>query len=100
MSLPFFAYMLRCNDGSYYVGHTDDLERRVAEHQSGEIPGYTAQRRPLELIWFQEFEAREEAQEAESRIKKWSRRKKEALAHQDWEALRIAARKNGQRSNR
>jgi len=100
MSLPFFAYMLRCNDGSYYVGHTDDLERRIAEHQSGEIPGYTAQRRPLELIWSQEFETREEAQEAEFRIKKWSRRKKEALARREWEALRIAAKKNWQRSSR
>jgi predicted GIY-YIG superfamily endonuclease len=48
--MPFFAYMLRCRDRSYYLGHTDDLERRVAQHHSGELPGYTHMRRPVELV--------------------------------------------------
>ncbi len=93
MSLPFYTYMLRCNDRSYYVGHTDDLERRLAEHKLGSHPGYTSARRPVELIWFREFDTREEAEEAEYVIKRWNRRKKEALARGDIEALRMAAKK-------
>ncbi|MFO1269072.1 MAG: GIY-YIG nuclease family protein, partial [Rubrivivax sp.] len=58
---PFFVYMLRCADGSYYVGHTDELERRIAQHRAGEIPGYTHERRPVELVWSQEAATREEA---------------------------------------
>ena len=45
----FYAYLLRCADGKYYAGHTDNLEKRMAEHQSGAIPGYTQMRRPVEL---------------------------------------------------
>ncbi len=61
MGKPFFAYMLRCADASYYMGHTDDLEKRVAEHQAGEKCGYTFERRPVRLMWSQEFWTREEA---------------------------------------
>lgn len=83
--------MLRCADRRYYTGHTDDLERRIAEHQSGAFKGYTHDRRPVELIWTQDFQTREQAKEAEMRIKKWSRAKKEALIDGDWEALGRAA---------
>ena len=62
---PFFVYLLRCADGSYYVGHTDELERRVAQHQAGEVEGYTRERRPVELAWSQETATREEALAAE-----------------------------------
>ena len=48
--MSFYAYMLRCSDGSYYIGHTDALERRIAQHQHGELPGYTHNRRPVTLI--------------------------------------------------
>ncbi len=81
---PFFVYMLRCADGSYYAGHTDDLERRVAQHDAGEIAGYTHDKRPVELVWSQETATREEALTAELRIKGWSRAKKEALIAGDW----------------
>jgi LAO/AO transport system kinase len=84
---PFFVYMLHCADGSYYVGHTDDLERRVAQHQVGEIPGYTHERRPLTLVWSQETGTREEALTAERRIKGWARAKKEALIAGDWNSI-------------
>ena len=47
MARPFFAYMLRCSDGSYYVEHTDELERRLAEHATGAGSGYTAARQPV-----------------------------------------------------
>ena len=45
--MTFAAYMLRCADGTYYVGHSDDLERRVAQHEAGQFPGYAATRRPV-----------------------------------------------------
>ena len=82
--MSFSVYILRCADNSYYTGHTDDLERRVAQHQSGAIRGYTFERRPVELIWSDEFPTREEALSAEVRIKGWSRDKKEALIAADW----------------
>jgi len=89
---PFFVYMLRCADGSYYVGHTDELERRVALHQAGEVDGYTQRRRPVELVWCQETATREEALAAELRVKGWSRVKKEALIEEDWSRIKELAR--------
>jgi predicted GIY-YIG superfamily endonuclease len=91
---PFFAYMLRCSDGSYYVGHTDELERRLAQHASGTGLSYTATRQPVRLVWFEEFPTREEAKVVEAQIKKWSRRKKEALIAGKIDELKDAARKN------
>ncbi len=89
--MTFWAYMLRCRDGSYYVGHTDQLEHRIGQHESGEIPGYTATKRPVELVWSAEFATRIEALEAERQIKGWSRAKKEALIREDWPAIRRLA---------
>ena len=94
MARPFFAYILRCSDRSYYVGHTDELERRVTEHETSATRGYTAARRPVQLVWFQEFPTREEAKAAEAQIKRWSRRKKAALIEGRMEELRAAARKD------
>ncbi|WP_235523240.1 GIY-YIG nuclease family protein [Sphingobium sp. Leaf26] len=71
--MAFHAYLLRCNDSSFYAGHTDDLEIRVAQHQQGLIGGYTAMRRPMVLVWTENFGTREEALAAERRIKGWSR---------------------------
>lgn len=89
--MSFWAYMLRCADGTYYTGHTDDLETRLGQHHSGTVKGYTHDRRPLEHVWSQEFETREEAISAELRIKGWSRAKKEALIAGDWKRLKRAA---------
>ena len=91
--MSFWAYILRCADGSYYTGHTDDLERRVGQHQSGAIPGYTHGRRPVELMWSQDFPSRLEALAAERQVKDWSRAKKEALFRGDWDAVSAAAKK-------
>ncbi len=79
--------MLQCADGSYYVGHTDELEPRVAKHQAGELPGFTRERRPVRLVWSQETATRDEALAAEMRIKGWGRAKKEALIRGDWQAI-------------
>jgi predicted GIY-YIG superfamily endonuclease len=94
MGKPFFTYILRCSDGSYYVGHTDELARRMAEHETGAGTGYTAARQPIQLVWHEEFPTREEAKAAEMQIKKWSRRKKEALIDGRMQDLKAAARKD------
>jgi predicted GIY-YIG superfamily endonuclease len=91
----FWVYILRCADGSYYTGHTDNLERRIGQYQAGECAGYTATRRPVELIWSQECATREEALSAERQIKGWGRKKKEAMMRGDWaEVSRLAQSKS------
>jgi tRNA/rRNA methyltransferase len=91
--MTFWAYVVRCADDSYYTGHTDDLERRIGQHNLGEIAGYTQTRRPVTLMWSQEFPSRQEALAAEFQVKDWSRKKKEALFRNDWAAVSAAARK-------
>ncbi len=87
----FWVYILRCADSSYYTGHTDDLDKRIAQHQTGECGGYTATRLPVECIWSQATCTREEAISAERQIKGWSRKKKEAMMKGDWaEVCRLA----------
>ena len=93
--MSFYAYMLRCADGSCYTGQTDNLERRLASHQAGEIAGYTSVRLPVELAWSETFSSREEALGAERQIKGWSRAKKEALIERDWDKLRELSRSRG-----
>ena len=88
---PFHVYLLRCRDGTYYAGHTDELEARLLQHQIGDS-GYTATRKPVELVWQGEFETREEALAFEQRIKGWSRAQKEALIAGDWERVQALAR--------
>ena len=53
--MAFYCYILRCSDGSFYTGHTENLEHRIAQPQSGEIPCYTQTRRPVTLTWSQDF---------------------------------------------
>ncbi len=82
--MPFWVYMLRCNDGSYHAGHTDDLEKRMAEHQQGSGADWTRRRRPVELVWCAPGSSRDEVFAFERRVKNWSRAKKEALIAGDW----------------
>jgi len=94
--MPFWTYILHCKGGVFYTGHSDNLELRVAQHQSGEIEGFTSQYLPVELVWSQEFLTREEAKRAELQIKGWSRAKKLALIRGSWEGVsRLAKRKGG-----
>lgn len=90
--MPFWTYMLHCADRSFYIGHTDDLQTRIAQHETGAIPGYTQNRRPIKLVWSQEFGTRMEALEAERQIKGWSRAKKLALIREDWKRISTLAR--------
>ena len=98
--MAFYCYILHCSDGSYYTGHTDNLEHCIAQHQTGELPGYTQTRRPVELAWSQDFPSRHEALTAERQIKGWSRTKKQALIATDWTALKEAAIPRGERALR
>ena len=74
-----WTYILRCRDGSYYVGSTVDLDRRVADHQQGLGAAYTRRRRPVEVAWAGEFERIEDAFAFEKQVQGWGRRKREAL---------------------
>jgi putative endonuclease len=82
-----YLYILRCADGSYYAGSTTNLEVRVAQHEAGEGGAYTAQRLPVELVYTCEFDSPHEAFIRERQVKGWSRKKKEALIREDYEAL-------------
>ena len=82
--------MLRCADGFIYVGFTNNIERRIIEHERGLNKNcFTFERRPLELIFYQDFNDVEQAIYFEKKIKKWSRKKKQALADGDYEMLEI-----------
>src|SRR4030043_2135360 len=93
--MSFWVYILRCADNSYYTGHTDNLEKRIVEHQTGEIEGYTFTRLPVTLVFADEFPTREEALAHERQIKGWSRKKKEAMIRGDWAEVSRLARKKG-----
>ncbi len=90
-----FLYILRCADGSYYIGTTrTTLEIRIAQHNSGALGGYTATRPPVTLVYSQWFERITDAIENERKLERWSRAKKEAFIRADFMALRqLAARR-------
>jgi predicted GIY-YIG superfamily endonuclease len=89
----FYVYILKCNDASYYVGHTDNIEKRIAEHQANEYHCYTSKRLPVQVVFIQNFATRDEAFNAERQIKKWNRQKKEALIAENFSQLSLLAKK-------
>ena len=74
-----FLYVLRCNGGKYYVGSTEDLERRMKEHAAGRGCAFTKAHLPFELVYTEEHPSYESAYERERQVHKWSRAKKERL---------------------
>lgn len=88
-----WTYILECSDGRYYVGSTDNLNRRLAEHQAGIGSQYTSKRLPVKLKFSVEFERIDEAFYYEHKIKKWSRAKKEALIEGRFDDLPKLAKK-------
>jgi putative endonuclease len=87
-----YLYILRCADGSYYVGTArKELETRVAEHNAGHFGGYTATRRPVALVYAEWFEHITDAIAAERQVKGWSRAKKEALKRDGFSSNRHPA---------
>jgi len=84
----YFIYILKCSDDSYYTGVTKNIQKRFYEHQEGLIGGsYTHDKRPVQLLYVEEFQDVNDALNREKQIKKWSRRKKEALINGDFEKL-------------
>lgn len=83
----YFVYILECSDKSYYTGVTNNLEKRLAEHQSGAIHGYASARLPVSLIYSECFHDINDAIRFERQVKGWSRKKKEALVRGDFDAL-------------
>ena len=90
--MGFYVYILRCADGSYYTGHSENLESRIAAHTSGQIEGYTQSRLPVRLMFTEELPTRYEALARERQIKGWSRAKKETLIAKDWKTIQRLAR--------
>ena len=82
-----YVYILKCSDGSYYTGVTNNPKRRLKEHNEGEASKYTKGRRPVKLVWISEAGEIGYAIEAEKQIKGWSRAKKEALINDDFDLL-------------
>lgn len=74
-----YTYIVRCADGTLYCGWTNDIEKRIEAHNSGKGAKYTKARRPVSLVYFEEFETKQEAMSREANIKKLSREAKLAL---------------------
>ena len=98
--MQFYVYLLRCSDGSYYAGHTDNLEGRLWQHEQGTGCDWTSRRRPVDLVWCDSAPTRDEALAFERRIKGWTRAKKEALIASDWDRVKWLSRKPSERAVR
>ena len=84
----YYVYIVKCSDNSYYTGMTNNLTRRIDEHNEGNNPeSYTYTRRPVKLVFYSEFNEVEQAIAVEKQVKGWSRKKKEAIINDNWEIL-------------
>ena len=86
-----WVYILHCSDGTFYTGCTTNLRQRIYQHKEGVFEGYTKKRRPVKLVWYEEFRDIREAIDAERQIKDWSAKKKRALISGDIDLLRYHA---------
>ena len=88
----YFVYIIECKDGSYYTGVTNDLGKRLSEHNNGAIPTcYTFKRKPVVLKYAEQFQDIQQAIAREKQFKGWSSKKKEALFREDWkEVIRLS----------
>lgn len=79
--MTYFFYIVRCSDNSLYSGITNNLQRRVEEHNSGTYKSakYTRSRKPVRLVYHEQYESRQQAMKREAEIKKWHKTKKEQL---------------------
>ena len=74
-----YTYILKCKDGTFYTGWTNNLEKRLKDHNEGKGAKYTKARRPVELVYYEAFPTKEEAMSREYAIKQMSRSEKETL---------------------
>lgn len=76
-----YTYIVKCSDETLYTGWTNNLKKRLEAHNSGKGAKYTKTRRPVELVYFEEYDTKQEAMKREYAIKQLSRQKKLALIH-------------------
>lgn len=74
-----YTYMLKCKDSTYYIGYTNDLEKRLQAHNEGKGAKYTKGRGPVELVYYEEYEDKSTAMRREWELKQLSRKQKEAM---------------------
>ena len=97
--VEWIVYILHCKDGSYYVGHTQDLDQRIEAHDAGVGATWTRNRRPVRLVYHESHDSKPSAVQREAQIKKWSRAKKAALISDDKIRLRrLSASRSSQHS--
>lgn len=83
----YFVYIVECSDHSFYTGITNNLERRISEHNSGLLKGFTSKRLPVKLVYSERLFDINQAIKFEKQIKGWSRKKKQALIDGDFKLL-------------
>jgi putative endonuclease len=88
MTQTYHFYILKCSDGSYYVGSAANLEDRVNRHNQGRGSSYTFKKRPVQLVYCEKSGSLDDAMKRERQVKKWSRAKKEALIRGEIEILK------------
>ncbi|HEY3376051.1 MAG TPA: GIY-YIG nuclease family protein [Armatimonadota bacterium] len=86
--VPYYVYIVRCNDGTYYVGSAHHVAERLSRHNAGRAATYTAMRRPVTLIYAEEHPDQLTAIRREKQLKGWSHQKRDALVHGDMATLR------------
>lgn len=79
MTMEHYAYMVRCADGSFYCGYTNNLDNRIKTHNLGKGAKYTRSRLPVELVYYEIFDSKEEAMSREWHLKRLTHAKKEKL---------------------
>ena len=84
-----YTYIVRCKDGTYYTGWTNHLEQRVKTHNEGKGAKYTRYRTPVELVYFEEYDTKEEAMRREAAIKQMTRAQKQKLIGEKMEMKEI-----------
>src|SRR5262245_42303731 len=90
---PFFVYIVRCCDGSLYVGHTLDIQERLKAHNDGRGASWTACRRPVELVYEEPHHTQKQAAARERQLKRWTKSKKLALINGDLARLKALAKR-------
>lgn len=96
--MSWFVYILKCSDESYYVGQTNDLEKRIKSHNSGRASQYTSSRLPVTLVYSESLLKKDEAVKREAQLKKWSRAKKQALIDGDLNLLKKLSKPHSDRA--
>ena len=96
----YYVYLIRCLDGSYYIGFTHNLQKRMQEHKGGYGSKHSSERGINDLLYYETFQSKTEALEREKQLKGWSRAKKEALMTGDKDQLRKLSLSNENRKGR